>query len=213
MNQQVPENDSLKLKHYFQIGIAVGLVVALVSGFVWFRGGYSKPKVETEVVADTTDDSGPDSRLDEDLEAKVGADTSPTPEKKKSEAVDINKASEFFGHSIKQLAACVGLSNAAAPDRLDPSIESLMTMVKGDLGEPILRSEDWVTWNLRASGEERRIRIETDYSDSDQASRHLLYFKLDAQGQPNLIPLPSEQTKDPSDSFIASLQKDGEVYE
>jgi hypothetical protein len=213
MNQPLPENDSLKLKHYFQFGIAVGLVVALVSGFVWFRAESPKSKTDAEVVMDTADDSGPDSRLDEDIEARVGADAPPTPEKKKAEDVDLNKASEFFGHSLKSLAVCVGLNITGGADRLDPSIESFLATIKSDVGDPILRSEDWVTWNLRVGTEERRIRIETDYSDNDQASRHLLYFKLDAQGQPNLIPLPAEQTKDPSESFIASLQKDGEVYE
>jgi hypothetical protein len=217
MNPQVPENESMKLRHYFQIGIAVGLLVALVSGFVWFRDGSSKLKTNNEEIADTSVDdsveSGPDSRFDEDLEAKVGAGVSSSPEKKKAGSVDLNKSSEFFGQSIKQLAACIGLNNTGTMDRLDPSIESLMASVKSDLGDPILNSEDWVTWNLRVGGEERRIRLETDYAENDQASRHLLYFKLDAQGQPTLIPLPGEQTKNPSESFIASLQKDGEVYE
>lgn len=213
MNRQVPEQETLKLKHYFQIGIGVGVFVALVSGFMWFRGHQATPKIDAEEVVENVEDTGPDARLDEDLEAKVGFEASPTPERKKSEPVDLHKASEFFGQSLKQMAACVGLNNSVSGDRLDPSFENLLASVKSDLGDPILRSEDWVTWNMRAGNEERRIRIETDYSDSDQTSRHLLYFKVDKDGQPTLIPLPNEQTKDPTEAFIASLQKDGEVYE
>lgn len=214
MNQQVPDHESLKLKHYFQVGIGVGVFVALISGFVWFRSQKSVTSDATTEVTDTVEDVGPDARLDEDLEAKVGQEAAPTPEKRKSEPVDIAKASEFFGQSIKQMGACVGLGSAnSSGERMDPNFDSLLALVKSDLGDPILRSEDWVTWNMRAGSEERRIRIETDYSDSDQASRHLLYFKVDKEGQPTLIPLPNEQTKDPSESFIASLQKDGEVYE
>ena len=216
MNQQVPDQESLRLKHYFQVGIGVGIFVALVSGFVWFRSNKSAPPPETTAteVGDMPEDTGPDARFDDDLQAKVGLEAAPTQDKKKAEPVDLAKASEFFGQSMKQMAACVGLNPSnASGERLDPSFDSLLSTVKSDLGDPILRSEDWVTWNMRAGGEERRIRIETDYSDSDQASRHLLYFKVDKEGQPTLIPLPSEQTKDPSDSFIASLQKDGEVYE
>ncbi|HEY8269243.1 MAG TPA: hypothetical protein VIG33_00020 [Pseudobdellovibrionaceae bacterium] len=219
MNPQIPEDDSLKVKHYFQMGIAVGLVVAAVSGFIWFRSDSSTPKANAAEVAasDTPEDSGSDLHLDEELDVKVGADPTATPENKKAEAVDLNKVSEFFARSMKQLATCMALNNAGTADRLDPSSESLMAAVKADLGDPVLRSQDWITWNLRvnspAGSEERRIRIETDYSENDQAARHLLYFKLDAQGQPTLIPLPSEQSKDPSESFIASLQKDGEVYQ
>ncbi len=215
MNPQVPENDSMKLKHYFQMGIAAGLVVALVGGVVWFRKSSSelKPKTNVEEPAAATEDSGLDLRTDEDLAARAEEVPIPALEKKKTEAVDLGKASEFFGQSIKQLALCIGLNNIEGTDRLDPSSDNLMAVVKSDLGDPILRSEDWMTWNLRVGSEERRIRIETDYSDNDQVSRHLLYFKLDAQGQPALIPLPDEQSKDPSESFVASLQKDGEVYE
>ena len=206
----------MKLKNYFQIGIGIGLLIALISSVVWFKGGYSKSHKGDEV-ADSSDtqDTGPDERLDEDLAAKMDTTASPTPDtKKKPEPVDMTKASEFFGQSLKQLGACIGVNSGSGPDRVDPSFDNLVSAVRGDLGDPILRSEDWITWNLRASGgEERRIRIETDYSDSDQTSRHLLYFKLDAQGNPTLIPLPSEQTKDPNETFIASLQKDGEVYE
>jgi hypothetical protein len=214
MNQQGLDQERLKLKQYFQIGIGVGVLVALVSGFVWFRSHKPAPPAENVEVTDVPEDTGLDARFDDELQAKVGLETAPTPERKKSEPVDMNKASEFFGQSMKQMAACVGLNTSGVGgERLDPSFESLLTTVKSDLGDPILRSEDWMTWNMRASGEERRIRIETDYSDSDQASRHLLYFKLGKDGQPTLIPLPNEQTKDPSESFIASLQKDGEVYE
>ncbi|MGZ3745714.1 MAG: hypothetical protein ACXWRE_00175 [Pseudobdellovibrionaceae bacterium] len=213
MNPQVPENESVKVKHYFQMGIALGLVVAVVSGFIWFRNSPQKSAKEAAGVTETAPESDPDMRLDEDLEAKVGIETAATPEKKKAEGVDLNKASEFFGRSMNQLGACMGFNNVGTADRLDPSVDNLMATLKSDLGDPILRSQDWVTWNLRVGSEERRIRIETDYSDNDQPSHHLLYFKLDAQGQPTLIPLPSEQSKDPSESFIASLQKDGEVYE
>jgi len=214
MNQQVPDRETLKLKHYFQVGIGIGIFIALVSGVVWFRSNKSAQPETSVELSDSDEDAGPDARLDEDLEAKVASGAETAPERKKAEPVDINKASEFFGQSMKQLATCVGLNPAGTGgERLDPSLESLLALVKNDLGDPILRSEDWVTWNLRVGSEERRIRIETDYSDSDQAARNLLYFKVDKDGQPSMIPLPREQTRDPSESFIASLQKDGEVYE
>jgi len=212
MNPQVPEKETLKLKHYFQVGIGLGLFVAIVSGIMWLRADHSNVTPEAgEEITESADDSGADTRLEENLTAKMEA--SPTPEKKKSDVVDIGKATDFFSQNIKPLAVCLSLNNPNLPERVEPTYENLAAAIKPDVGDPILRSEDWVSWNIRAGSEERRIRIETDYSDSEQSTRHLMYFKLDPQGQPTMIPLPSEQTKDPTETFIASLQKDGEVYE
>lgn len=204
----------MKLKSFFQIGIVLGLVVALVSGVLWLRSERSQAQVRAEQSQqeeNLDEDTGPDARLDEDLTARQNP--SPTPEKSRSEPVDPAKASEFFGQTLRQLSACLGVRSLSGADRVEPTVENLVNSVKGDFGEPILRSQDWVTWNIKVGGEERRIRVETDYSDSEETSTHLLYFKLDSQGQPTLIPLPSEQTRNPSEAFIASIQKDGEVYQ
>lgn len=213
MNPQVPEKDSLKLKHYFQIGIIGGLFIAMVGAYAWFQQEPEGPKVVVEESLENSEESGMDLRLEEELEAKLAQNSPPEAETKKGEAVDLAKASENFGKMMKPLALCLSLTNLRSEERLDPSLEALLAAIKEDLGEPILRSEDWVTWSLKVGSEERRIRIETDYSDSDQSSRRLLYFKVDAQGQPTLIPISNEQSKDPTETFIASLQKDGEVYE
>jgi hypothetical protein len=206
----------LKLKNYFQIGIGAGLLIALVGIILWVKGGYSHPQAEAPTAdVGEVDDTNADDRLEEDLAAKAQNDDRPSADaKKKSEPVDMNKASEFFAQAMRQLTTCAGVSTGSPADHVEPTFENIAGAIKSDVGEPILRSEDWTVWNLRASGgEERRIRIETDYSDSDQTSRHLLYFKLDPQGNPTLIPLPADSTKNPSDAFVASLQKDGDVYE
>lgn len=213
MDPRTPESDSLKIKHYFQVGIAAGLVVAVVSGFMWSRSSPSEEPGEREVVAESANDPELDFQPDEVAPALSGAQTAAAAEKKNAEAVDMNKASEFFAQNLKGLSACMAVNIAESGERLDPSSENLLAALKPHLGDPILRSQDWVTWNLRVGSEERRIRIEADYSESERASRHLLYFKLDVQGQLTLIPLPSEQSKDPNETFIASLLKDGEVYQ
>lgn len=203
----------MKLKNYFQIGIGIGVMVALIGGIVWFKSGYSKPAAETEAQANDGDDAGPDANLDQDISDKEESAEAAAPETKKAPPVDAGKASEFFSQSLKQLSACIQVNANPTADKVDPTPDNLISAMRGDLGDPILRAQDFVVWNLHVNGEERRIRIETDYTDNDQASRHLMYFKVDSQGTPSLIPLAQEQTKDPSDTFIASLQKDGEVYQ
>lgn len=207
------EDLSLKLKSYFQIGIGLGLVVALVSGVFWLRSERTQAQEQEAALAaqNLDEESGPDARLEEDLATAVAP--SPTPEKPvKFEPVDLAKASEFFGQSMRQMAVCLGIRSLGSVEKMEPTFDNLVAAVKPEIGNPILRSQDWVTWNLRVGSEERRIRVETDYSDSEETSTHLLYFKLDAQAQPTLIPLPAEQTRNPSDTFIASLQKDGDMY-
>lgn len=202
----------MKLKSYFQIGIGLGLVVALVSGVLWLRSERTQAQEQEAALAEgLEEESGPDARLDEDLAMAVSP--SPTPERAaKYEPVDLAKASEFFGQSLRQMSICLGIRSLSDVVKMEPTFDNLVSTIKPELGDPILRSQDWVTWNLKVGNEERRIRVETDYSDSEETSTHLLYFKLDAQAQPTLIPLPAEQTRNPSDTFIASLQKDGETY-
>ncbi|MBK9323165.1 MAG: hypothetical protein IPM97_09540 [Bdellovibrionaceae bacterium] len=208
----------LKLKNYFQIGIGVGLLIALIGGVVWVQGGYSLPEISPKrsIVEQAEDDSNMDEIPMDSSESQkeiLNKDTMAAPEKK-IEAVDLIKASEFFAQALRQLTSCLSVNTGNPADRVEPNFENILSIVKEDLGDPILRSEDWVVWNLRISGgEERRIRVESNYSDNTQPSRHLLYFKLDAAGNPTLMPLPPDATKDPSEAFIASLQKDGEVYE
>jgi hypothetical protein len=205
---------ALKLKNYFQIGIGAGVLIAVIGSVAWIRGGYGHPAKAEESAEAAEPDDGADARFDEDLEGKVDAETPASDAKKKTDPVDIAKASEYFGQALRQLTTCVNVNTGSPGSSVEPSFDNIASAVKSDLGEPILRSQDWIVWNLKVSGgEERRIRIETDYSDSDQTARHLLYFKVDAQGNPTLIPLPAESTRDPSDAFVASLQKDGDVYE
>lgn len=213
MNPHVPEKDSLRLKHYFQVGIGLGLFVALVSGAFWLRSGPSKtaPEEVTEAL-EGAEELGGEAPLEEALAADQET-PGPNPEPKGPMDVDINKASEFFGQSLKPMAACLSLYQVPQGERIEPTFDNLAAALKADLGEPILNSEDWISWSLRVDSEERRIRIETDYSDTEQAMRHLMYFKIDAQGQPAMIPLSPENTKNPSEAFVSSLQKDGEVYQ
>jgi hypothetical protein len=208
------EGIALKLKNYFQIGIGAGLAIALIASIVWVKSDYSKTG-ETVVTDEPQEpaDSSPDSRLEEDLAARHQANASAAPAPtKKAEAIDPTKIAEAFGAGLKQMSACLNVT-ADVADRVEPTYANLLAFLKPAFGDPIMNSEDWVVWSLRAKGEERRIRVETDYSDSQANVKNLRYFKLDAQGTPSLIPLPTEQTRNPSEALIASLQKDGEVYQ
>lgn len=213
MNPQVPEKEQLKLKHFFQTGIGLGLFVAIVGLIFWLKTNPSKTSSvkETDEVAERMEGVEGEGRPEDTLAENT--EPTPLPEKSGTEKVDLAKASEFFGQNMKPLASCLTLDSSPSTDPLEPTFDNLLAAVSTDFGNPILRSDDWVSWNLRVGSEERRIRIETDYSDSDETTRHLMYFKLDPQGQPTMIPLPEDQTKNPSEAFIASLQKDGEVYE
>lgn len=207
----------MKLKNYFQIGIGAGLVIAFVAGLVYMNAG-SAPTVgaaaagTSEEIGGEPVENGPDMRLEEDLAAKTQSSPTPSASTVGDAKVDMAKASQVFAQSLKQMAVCVNM-NVEPLDQVEPTAANLLKAAKTSFGDPIMNSVDTIVWSLRASGEERRIRIETDYSDSENSTRNLRYFKLDKQGTPSLIPLPPEQTKNPTDALIASLQKDGTVYQ
>jgi hypothetical protein len=203
----------LKLKNYFQVGIGAGLLIALVGSIIWIKNGYSSAPVP--VVEEAVDplEAGPDTRLEEDIAARNAAPGLGGVEVSQAkQTVDIEKASLFFAQGIQQATACLAL-RTEKQDRVEPTYSNVLLALQASFGNPIMQSEDWVVWSLKAGRENRRIRVETDYSDSKATTKNLRYFKIDEQGTPIVIPLPAEQTKNPSEAFIATLQKDGEVFQ
>ena len=104
----------LKLKNYFQIGIGVGLLIALIGGVVWVQGGYSLPEISPKrpIVEQAEDDSNMDEIPMDSSESQkeiLNKDTMAAPEKK-IEAVDLIKASEFFAQALRQLTSCLSVN-------------------------------------------------------------------------------------------------------
>lgn len=86
----------------------------------------------------------------------------------------------------------------------------MLSSLQGDLGDPVIRSEDWTSTEIETPSQEKKlIKIETNYENEDIVKK-LKYFNVTNEG---LIPidLSDEQTTEPTSTFLASLESEGKV--
>jgi hypothetical protein len=105
-----------------------------------------------------------------------------------------------MGLMLNKLAECTEIKNTVSESTAEPTLTSILDSVQSDLGEPVIRSEDWNTTEIKMpDGGSRLIRIETVYEDDDIIKK-LKYYQV-----------TNQQTVNPSETFLASLEKEGEV--
>lgn len=126
-------------------------------------------------------------------------------------AMDDNQVREKFTQALHDMGTCLGVKALPPGNGLEPTLDNWMETIKGDLGEAVLQTEDWSTVDLTtSSGERRRIRVEMDYSGADRIVRRVRYSRMSGEAQ-EPIPLTTEQSEDPNETFLASLESDGQV--
>lgn len=111
---------------------------------------------------------------------------------------------------LNKLSECTEIKNTVPSAVVEPTLSSIIESVQAELGEPVIRSEDWTTTEVTlADGNKRIIKIETVYEDDDIIKR-LKHYQVSNQ---ELVPLEltTEQSVNPSETFLASLEKEGEV--
>lgn len=128
-----------------------------------------------------------------------------------SVGVSQERLEQAFGQALRDAGTCLELKTGGG-DAAEPTLENWMAVMRGEIGEPVIQTEDWSVIHLDVGGEKRRIRIEMDYGSDERVVRRLKYFKVDAAGNPGeQIALTKEQSEDPTETFIASLEKDGQT--
>lgn len=126
--------------------------------------------------------------------------------------LDLQGIRTRFASGVNQAATCLGLQFTAGSDQVEPTLDTWMGYVKPELGEPVLQSEDRSVVEIQTStGEHRQIRVEMDYTGEDRIVRRVKYTKVNPDGTSTPIPLSPEQAEEPSETFLASLESDGQV--
>lgn len=117
-----------------------------------------------------------------------------------------------FAHRLVDLGKCLDIQADVIEDKVPPTVDNLVNSIKRDLGESVVQTEDWSnTQILLPDGEKRNIRIEVDFNSDEKISRRLKYYSVQEDQVTKSIPLPEDQIVEPSDSFVASLEKDGQI--
>ena len=117
-----------------------------------------------------------------------------------------------FTEALTGAQTCFHFQNNLQATEGDPNLENWKNALRSELGEVVLEAEDWTNTHLvLPSGEKRRIRIESEVGEDNRITRKLKYAGVDKDDLPVPINLPAEQTVDPNETFIASLEKEGQV--
>ncbi len=119
-------------------------------------------------------------------------------------------ARTHVGAMLKQLSECTEIKNSVSSGSVEPTLTSILDSVQSELGEPVIRSEDWTSMEIKvADNSKKLIRMETVYEDDDIVKKLKYYQVTPTRMVP--IELSREQSVNPSESFLASLEKEGEI--
>lgn len=126
-----------------------------------------------------------------------------------SESQESHLKENFIGF-LNMVNKCLDIKNSIDESITEPNVENILSSVQNELGEPVIRSEDWTSTEIELSnGQKKMIKVETSY-ENDDLVRSLKYFQMTNQG---LIPieLSKDQTTDPSPTLLASLEGEGRI--
>lgn len=117
----------------------------------------------------------------------------------------------LLGPHLRKIGECLQINNALN-DQAELSFSELRASLRGDFGELTTQTLEWKNIHVTLpNGEKRRIRLESEAEGEEGSAMRLMYFGVDKEDLPVPIPLSDEQSLNPSESFIASLENEGTV--
>lgn len=192
------------------------LATVLLMAIFFFKDQSESPMAQP----DSSEDLGaatsvPSERpVDADKIITQQASDSKTIKDKAAQGLSENQTAEIqrtFSIQLKQLGICLGIQPQVDSDKIAPTYENLLANLKPELGEVVVRMDDWVQQDLKyADGSMKRIRSETEYQDNGNPIKRIQLYKINAQGMPEMQPLNPDQSTDPSDEFLNSLRAEGQ---
>lgn len=119
---------------------------------------------------------------------------------------------QAYAQKLRELGTCLDTRNSVPGEELEPSLQVLIDSVRGEWGESVINTEDWMQVELQTpEGDLRRIRVEMDFDNETQVQRKLKFMNVTKDGQTSPIPIPEDQAVEPSDSLIASLEAGNKI--
>lgn len=116
-----------------------------------------------------------------------------------------------LGPHLRKIGECLGIRNALN-DIAEMSYSALHTSIQNELGGLVEKNMDWKNVHLTLpNGEKRRIRLEVEAITEEAAGLRLKYYGVDKEDLPVPLPLPEDQSLNPSEAFVASLEGEGPI--
>lgn len=141
-------------------------------------------------------------------EYPVNPSSSPQGPPTQEQVDDINAT---FTEQIKLISKCFNFQFNTVNPVIEPTAENIINLLGPFVGEGVIKMEDWSQRDLKhADGSMIRIRTEMDYEDEANPVRRVQLFKLNNQGMPLLQNIDPQQSINPTETFIESLQGDAQ---
>lgn len=135
----------------------------------------------------------------------------PTTQNTTPQIVDV-AVMKIFSEKLRDLGTCLETQNNVPGDELEPNLQTLVDSVRGEWGESVINTEDWMQVEMETpEGEKRRLRVEMDFDTDTQVQRKLKYMTVGLDGQTVPIPVSEDQAIEPSESLIASLETGNKI--
>lgn len=119
---------------------------------------------------------------------------------------------EMFQKHLKEMSQCLHVKMNSLDPQSELSFDTFSSAISPELGDIVTKEMAWAVTDIRTkTGEVRRIHIERNFDADEGAPRLLKYYSVEADGSQKEIPLPKEQTTNPTDTLVASLEADGDL--
>lgn len=117
-----------------------------------------------------------------------------------------------FSDVAERLQICLSIPKTEFSMEGPSSIQTFSQYLQLKLGEIVFSSEEWRNTELSlANGEKRRIRIEYDMGENEEYVKKLKYFSVAPDNTVSPLYVAAEHSENPTESFIESLEKEGDV--
>ncbi|GEM_PF-5522496 len=119
---------------------------------------------------------------------------------------------ESYQQQMKALSACLNIKTSPFDANAEIGLETLHEAISGDLGAIVSRNKDWTVTDIKTpSNEMRRIFFKNTPDLDPQVLSSVKYYAFSADGSRKELPLSKEQSENPSETLLASLEADGQV--
>lgn len=122
------------------------------------------------------------------------------------------KRYELLQKNFKEMSICLNMKLGPFTQNDDMNFETLNTLIAPDLGEVVTTTEEWSATDIKTnSGEIHRIFIQNVPNSDHDSVRTLKYYLMTPGGGQKELPLTKEQSINPTETLIASLEGDGQL--
>ncbi len=116
-----------------------------------------------------------------------------------------------FKPYLRKIGECLQIKNSLYDDN-ELNFATLQASLRDELGELIANNLDWRNVHISLpNGEKRRLRLEIEGTGEEASGLRLRYYGVDKENLPIPLPLSQEQSMNPSNAFIASLESEGRI--